>query len=98
MSIFRPYLILGMPAMFRFTLVGSNEKLFVVWDRHRERPYASVRTRLSAARSRNGAMRILVTVTRVTARGDLNFMAVMRAATGLGTALESAPQQWPPGR
>src|SRR3984885_9688614 len=53
MSIFRPYLILGMTAMFRLTLGGSNEKLFVVWDRHRERPYASVRTRLSAAGSRN---------------------------------------------
>jgi hypothetical protein len=35
MSIFRPYLILGMTAMFRLTLGGSNEKLFVVWDRHR---------------------------------------------------------------
>jgi hypothetical protein len=32
-------------------------------------------------------MRILVAVTRVTARGDLNFMAVMRAATGRGTGI-----------
>src|SRR3984957_3159988 len=39
---------------FGFTLGDSNEKLFVVWDRHCECPYASVRTRLSAARSRNG--------------------------------------------
>jgi hypothetical protein len=30
MSIFRPYLILGMTAMFRLTLGGSNEKLIVV--------------------------------------------------------------------
>jgi hypothetical protein len=36
------------------TFGGSNEKLFVVWDRHCERPYASARTRLSAARSRGG--------------------------------------------
>ena len=37
-------------------------------------------------------------VTRVMARGDLNFMAVMRAATGPATALELAPQPWRRGR
>ncbi len=54
MSIFRPYLSFAMPAMARFIFGGSNETLFVVWDRHYERPYASARTRLSAARSRGG--------------------------------------------
>src|SRR5271156_255800 len=54
MSIFRPYLSFAMPAMSRFTFGGSNETLFVVWDRHYERPCASLRTRLSAARSRGG--------------------------------------------
>jgi hypothetical protein len=75
--------------MKAFCFVGSHLRASLCFS-----PYPPQRSAFTGR-----ARRILVMVTRVTARGDSNIiMAAMRAATGPGTALESAPQPWRRGR